>query len=435
MRKYWWIGIWLWGCSAPPEVVVVPVRRADLVESFREEAETRFRHTHVVSMPAAGRIARIELEPGDEVRQGQILARFDRLPGEIEVAEREAEVQQILEELSLAGDVSVESAEVSQNQALLREAQERLPEVRALLDRARAELNQQQRELSRSRRLLEQGALPPRDLEQAELAYRQAQSGVDQAASRLRSQQALVEAGQRSLEGSRQQVTRRLHQQQVVEARLQQAQQRLQRARHESQQQRLVSPISGVVVERFQTGPGVLPAGEKLLSLARPQDLEAVSEVLTQDALRLKPGLPVRWTAGPGQAHYQARVSRMEPRGFTKLSSLGVEQKRVRVFLELKTRPPGLGADYRLDAEFLLGSHPGALTIPRSSLLQKPDGSFFVFGVEAGTLRPIPVKIGNVEDLRVEVAEGLSEGQEVVVSPDSTTVAGLQVRQVLAESK
>lgn len=429
MKHVWLLGILLLGCSEPPQVATTAVARGDLVDSFREEAETRFRKTHLVSMPAAGRIARIDLEPGDRVSRGQILARFDRLPSQSEVEERQAELVQLEEELRLFQDTSVESAEVLRQQSLVQESSKRLRETRAHIGQARAREEQARRELVRSRALMEQGALPKRELEQAELSWREARLQVQQLQAQLQSQQALVQANQRSVAVAHSQVDRRLNNQQVVQARWEQARARLERARHEAGQTSVTSPIDGVVVERHQQGPAPLPAGEKLLTLAEPQDLEAQCEVLTQDALRLRPGVPVRLHPGPDRPAFDGKVSRVEPRGFTKLSSLGVEQKRVRVLIQIPQRPQGLGADYRLDAEFILGRRSQALTLPRSSLLQKPDGSYFVYVLTAGHLRARPVKLGVAEDLRVEVLEGLKEGEQVVTSPESTMSDGQEARQ------
>lgn len=433
MRALLVVGLLLAGCSSPPEVAVVPAGRADLVDSFREEAETRFRELYVVSMPSAGRIGRIDLEPGDSVRQGQILTSFDRLPSETEVSERAAEVQQLQQEMELAGDASVESAEIARSQTLVAEARRRVQQARAAVAEARARAAQQERELQRSERLQQQGALPRRDLEQAQLARRSALLQVRQAEAQLASQQAMVQAAEEQVAVARHQRERREQGQDVAAARLEQARARLLRSQHEASQTTIKAPITGVVVERFQVGPGPMPAGEKLLSLAQPQDLEAESQVLTQDALRLKAGTPVQLHPGPDRPAFPGVVSRVEPRGFTKLSSLGVEQKRVRVEIRIPHVPKGLGANYRLDAEFMLGQHPGVLSVPRSTLLQKPDGTYFVLVVRAGKLHVQPVKLGVTEDLRVEILSGLAEGDVVVRSPESTMAEGQAVKPVASD--
>src|SRR5690606_31618697 len=61
----------------PLEVDVATVARRPLVVTLDEEGETRAREPHVISAPVAGRVERIELEPGDRVVAGEtVVARF-----------------------------------------------------------------------------------------------------------------------------------------------------------------------------------------------------------------------------------------------------------------------------------------------------------------------------------------------------------------------
>ncbi|MBT9587988.1 HlyD family efflux transporter periplasmic adaptor subunit [bacterium] len=430
--RLWLIGLTLGlaacGCARPPLVEVTKVSRADLVDSFREQAETRLRKIYVVSVPAAGRIGRIELEPGDQVRAGQTLVSFDRLPAQSEATEHRAEVAQLQAEERLAADDAPEIAEEARAEALVSEAGRRLDSERAVVSEMEAVATQARLDLDRAATLFAQGATARQQLERAQLDERRARAQVLEAKGRLNSLKALQEAVGHQLEAARAQRLRRLHQRESSQQQVVQARERLERSLHEASQNFVTAPVTGVVVERFQQGPGPMPAGEKLLSLGRSQDLEAMSEVLTQDALRLRIGTPVQLYPGPGRPPHLAHVSRIEPRGFTKLSSLGVEQKRVRVLMQLDKIPPNLGAGYRLEAEFVVGKHPQVLALPRPALLQKPDGSFYVFKVVAGHLQEQTVELGVSEDLRVSIRSGLAEGDTVVAAPESGLKDGDEVQ-------
>jgi len=416
------------GCAKPPIVEVTRVSRSDLVDSFREQAETQLKKLYVVSLPVAGRIGRIDLEPGQAVRSGQTLVTFDRLPSTSEVNERQAEVQELQAEEQQVADDAPEAAEVARAQALLREARQSLAPQRARLKESLAVAAQAKVELERAKRLHADGAMPRQQLEHARLEESRARAQIEEVRGQIGAQQAREEAALHQLSAARALQDRRQRQSQAVSQRVAQADSRLQRSLHEASQAFVTSPVNGVVVERFVQGPGPLPAGEKLLSLGRLQDLEAMSEVLTQDALRLKKGTPVKLYPGPGRPPLEASLSRIEPRGFTKLSSLGVEQKRVRVFMDLTRPPAGLGAGYRLEAEFVVASHPQVLTIPRPALLQKPDGSFYVLKVENNRLRECLVELGVTEDLRVEIRSGLNEGDTVLATPESGLQDGDEVQ-------
>ncbi len=142
----------------------------------------------------------------------------------------------------------------------------------------------------------------------------------------------------------------------VLVHRLAQAQSRLKRAEHNLDLARIRSPIDGIVLERNEPGDRTLPSGRPLLLVGSLDQLEVVSEVLTQDALRLTLGGTVRLESAAGNSPITGKVKRIEPQGFTKRSSLGVEQQRVNVIVTLDAKPKALGTGYRLHARFFTGA-------------------------------------------------------------------------------
>ena len=209
-------------------------------------------------------------------------------------------------------------------------------------------------------------------------------------------------------------------QRQVIMEQLDQARARLARARHDLALAGIRSPIAGVVLERYQQGADTLAAGEPLLLLGNLDELEVVVDVLTQDALRLTPGAAVRLEPAAQREPIAGKVERIEPAGFTKLSSLGVEQQRVNVIVALQGRPVNLGVGYRLQARFYTDTADNALIVPRFSVLQAPDQSYYVFKVEDGRLLRQSVELGLRNDLQIEIRSGLSENDIIVATPDTT---------------
>ena len=214
----------------------------------------------------------------------------------------------------------------------------------------------------------------------------------------------------------------------ILRHQLTQAKARGARAAHDLALAKVLSPIDGVVLERLEQGDRTLPAGHALLLLGNLDELEVVADVLTQDAMRLAAGSPVALTPVVGGTTIAGTVKRIEPAGFTKLSSLGVEQQRVRVIVAFDAPPEGLGVGYRLQAEFFTGRKTDALLVPRFSVLQAPDRSFYVLKVEDGRVRKQPVEIGLRNDLQMEVVAGLAEGDALVAKPDTTMKEGMAVR-------
>jgi len=423
----WLSAVALWGCSGPAPVEVVKVVRGPLRESFREQCETRLRQTYPVLMPGAGRIGRISLEPGDSVRRGQVLVEFDQLPRQSEEEEARLAVLEQHGQLIISQNLEPQRAEVTQAQARLEVSQADLGPLQASEREHLARWRQARVDWQRSQKLYEQGALARQQLEQNRLALDSGLAQLAQVQARIKMQKAATRAAQAEVSRAQAELDRMQQQQEVNQARLQQARQRERRAAHESQLARLTSPIDGLVLERYQQGPGPIAAGEKLLLLGRLQDLEVMAEVLTEDAMRLHAGTPVRLRAEASQTGWAARVTRVEPAGFTKVSSLGVEQKRVKVILAFEQPPRGMGSGYRLEGEFVLGEKPNALSLPRYSVRQQPGGGYYCWTVAQGKLVRSPIELGIREDTRVEILGGLSEGQQVVANPEVAFEEGQSV--------
>ena len=138
--------------------------------------------------------------------------------------------------------------------------------------------------------------------------------------------------------------------------------------------------------------------------------------VLTQDAVQVREGQPLRITGWGGSEELQGVVERVEPQAFTKLSALGVEEQRVNVSGRLDTVPVGLGAEYRITAAIVLSERAAVLTVPVWALFRK-EGKWQAFAVVSGQAERREVGVGQRNATWAEVLSGLEEGESVVVFP------------------
>src|SRR5690606_17744891 len=110
----------------------------------------------------------------------------------------------------------------------------------------------------------------------------------------------------------------------VLTHQIAQAEAQLANAKHRLSLAEVVSPIDGVVLTREEQGEGNFTAGTLLLAIGDLSDLEVIGDVLTQDALKLSASSEVELSPSAAAEKIVGRVKRIEPAGFTKLSSLGV---------------------------------------------------------------------------------------------------------------
>ncbi|MBN1517704.1 HlyD family efflux transporter periplasmic adaptor subunit [Candidatus Sumerlaeota bacterium] len=406
-------------CGGGAEVAVVRPVNGEIQESFTEPAKTRLDNAWTIRLRVDGRIERVELKPGDAVKLGQTLAVMDTTPFELAAREAESAVAELQAQLKVKDNNQLEETAKIEAEASIQAGDESLKAADKQVEAAKAVAERAAKELERLRNL-SPGMVSQSQLDDAELSaettlidlrkqefYRSAFNFI----------QVAINLGPRFIDDW---LTRKALEREVIIEQLTQAQTRLERARHDLSLTKLESPIDGVVLERYEQGPAALAAGTPLLRIGDLDALEIEAEALTQDAMRLHPGSPVELRAASQAATVTGKVKRIEPAGFTKLSSLGVEQQRVRVIVELDERPEGLGVAYHMEARFITSSKQGALIIPRTAALQAPDGTFYVFAVKGGKLVRRAVKLGLRSDLTLEVLEGVSLDDMILKAPDST---------------
>jgi HlyD family secretion protein len=421
------------GCGGVVEVGVAQPQRKPIQESFSEPARTRLAKRYSVSMPVDARIGRIELEAGDVVKKGQVLVSVDDLPFKQAVAEARAAVAELEARIKVNEDDRMERTAQEDLRHTVGAGQEALKSAKAQVAAERARLDRAEVERKRVEALAAKEAVTQRDLDDVRLRaetalielrkqeFQSAATGMLLAALRLGPRFVEERVAKKRLEREA-----LLHQHAQAKARLAVADHRLKLVTT------VQSPIDGVVLTRHSQGEAPVSAGQPLLVLGDLSKLEVVAEVLTPDALRLKPGGVVELDPGGGRPVFSGQVVRVEPAGFTKLSSLGVEQQRVRVIVKPEAPPAGLGAGFRVQARFVTGIKEGALVVPRFSVLQAPDRSFYAFVIKAGALERRTLEIGLRSDQELEVLSGLAEGDRLVATPDATFEAGRKVTEAKA---
>jgi HlyD family secretion protein len=373
------LAVALWPRAVPIEVDAVT--RGPLVVTVDEEGVTRVRDRFVVSSPLLGRVLRIELEPGDVVKSGQPVARV------------RAEAAPLLDERTRA-----------EAQAAVESARAALGRARAEEQRARATQALAERELSRARELAESELVASQELEAREADARVAAESVNAAKFAV----------------------------QAASSELQRALARLNPTNPDAGEGRVVTvraPVDGVVLKRLRESESIVPAGEPLLEIGDPGRLEIVSDLLSSDAVQVKPGARAIVEQWGGDATLAARVRRVEPAGFTKISALGVEEQRVNVLLDFVDPAAAWGAlgdAYRVEVRIVIWEASRVLKVPTSALFREGT-RWAVYRVEDGRARRTLVELGHQTGSEAEVTQGLSEGDRVILHPADTLEDGRRV--------
>jgi HlyD family secretion protein len=134
---------------------------------------------------------------------------------------------------------------------------------------------------------------------------------------------------------------------------------------------------------------------------------------------------------GWGGSPIRARVTRIDPAGFLKVSALGIEEQRVRTTIDFVDPPEAwsrLGHDYRVIVHVTIWSADSALALPVGALFRNGE-DWAVFAVKDGRARTTVVRIGHRNNRMAEVLSGLSEGDRVVLHPSDRVNEGVAVAE------
>ncbi|QLC77527.1 HlyD family efflux transporter periplasmic adaptor subunit [Pseudomonas sp. LPB0260] len=366
-------------------------QRAPMQLSIDEEGRTRVRERYVLSAPFAGRLLRVEVEPGDRVEGGRsVVARMlPSHPPPLDRRDREQARAQL--------DASTAAQRAAAAELAGADAERRLAD----------------RELQRARRLHARDALAQAELERSQRSARTA------AATRQRAEAAVAraEAEQASARARLGQVAPDAEEAGATAA--------------NGDAVPLLAPVSGQILRLLQESATSLADGAPILEIGDvDNDLEVLVELLSSDAVRVAPGNPViidNW-GGPDPLH--GEVERVEPAGFTKFSALGVEEQRVNTLIRLSDPPArraGLGHGYRVLARIVVWQSAETLSVPSSALFRE-DGDWALFVVENGRARLVQVEVGANNGRQAQLLGGLDAGAQVILYPGAELSDGVRVQ-------
>ncbi len=358
--------------SALP-VDAATITTQDLVITVQEQGRTRARLPWTVTAPVNAHMLRSALIEGQRVEQGQVLAEL----------------------ALLAEDNRTEAtwrAGLDAAEARRRVAEASLAEAESALERSRSEA-------SRRERLALDRLIGREELELYQQALAAAEARVQSARSSVNAAQADVASASARLMGTDGNSENRLT---------------------------LTAPVGGTVLRVLERGDRAVSAGTPLFEISDGDAMELVVDLLTQEAVRVRPGDDILVTGWGSNDVLRAVVDYVEPQAFTKFSALGVEEQRVNVIGSLVQTAPMLGAGYRIEAAIVVARHEQALAVPVSALFRRND-EWHVFVVENGRAALRRLEIGDRNRDFAQVINGLSAGDSVILYPSDLISDGVDV--------
>ena len=358
----------IWAFRPTPIAVdTAEVKRSKVIVTVDEEGETRIRQRFVVSAPVEGRLARIDLDEGDPVTKGSVLAQIDPLSLESDVKEAQSRLRQWQAEKEGVARQRPKKEALLQAEARIRAEIAQQREAEAKVAQAKADLEQAKRDRQRAHNLHAEGVISRQAQETAELEETSRAKALEAAERLAESAIAEVKATQEALSILREEQKDPDYLLDVYDARIASVQAELAKLTDDAARTNIISPINGYVLRVHQESARYVEQGTPLLELGNPQDLEIVVDLLSSDAVKVKPGATMLIEHWGGAQTLEAKVRYIEPSGFTKVSALGVEEQRVNVIADFVDTPVPLSDRYRVETRTVVWSGTDVLVIPLSA--------------------------------------------------------------------
>jgi len=397
------------------DVVTYTIRRSDFLRATTQPGTVEAFESVTITPKFSGYLRTLNVDIGDAVKRGQVLAEIDAPEVVAEQNKAQAVVEQSIARLASARAV------VTVAHASLEADKAKTDADAATVSWLESILRYRQKSLERLRGLAAQNSVERRLVDEAEENVEAAMSALTEAKAQVVTAKAGIEKAMAKLVAARSGV-------EGARADIHVAQAELENVSAVAGYTRIVSPWDGIVTRRgYHVGDyvrsGDLGGRVPLLSLIQTGKVKVIVDVPDLDAPYLDKGdrAIVRIDALGGRA-YQGAIAR---------TSLAQDPaaRTVRAEIDLKNEDgrlrPGQYGRVTID----LQDRRDVLSIPVSALIDRSaDGAAACYRIVDGRAVRARIKIGEENGNRMEVVDGLKEGDSVIAD----SVPGIRDGQPVA---
>ena len=371
------------GAGQAPLVEVAPVTQGLVEERILRTGDIAPHAQVTIYSKVQGWVEKINVREGDRVKAGDVLATLDAREAEASVAQAQASLE-------------AAAARLKQVKATAEEA------IRSKMQQARANLELAEADLKRTRDLFEKNFIARQQLDEARTKYNVAKAGDDLAQNHVR---------QRTWENDIA----------LAEAQVRQARATIDLNRAQLANLVILSPMNGGITRRHVDPGTMVKDTSPILTLMDLGEVKMVVNVIEREFIRLQRGQTVQVTvmAFPNRT-FQGRIDIITP-------ALEMQSRTAEIQITIPNPGYILNPGMFGKVEILLRSDPKATLVPIQALMTGDDRNY-VYVLKEGKVHQRPVQKGMTKDTVVEIAKGVSPGEQVVTAGHEFLRDGIPVR-------
>lgn len=177
----------------------------------------------------------------------------------------------------------------------------------------------------------------------------------------------------------------------------------------------IYTDFNGIITE-LDTFKGDMPlAGKKILEVQEINNLRAFGDFIVEDAVKISEGMEVEiYSDDIGLSIDNLKIEKIHPKAVSKLSELGIEQKRVTIEIKLPEEQEDLIIGSKVNIKIKIDSKENVLIVPEEAVYEKNE-KLYVEVLDNGEVKEIEVVLGIENQDFIEIIDGLEEGQKVIL--------------------
>lgn len=386
--------------NAAVEVNIAEVVRGDIFEYVEELGVVKSKSSANVYANAVGTVTDVFVEIGDEVKKGDVLVKLDGDKLSRQIAELESQRSAILAQYNEAKK-SVDSRTIEKLELEIKEIEKRIKIAEETVHNKKV--------------LYDAGAISNEE-------YQNSLRSLEAEGNNL-------EKAKLDLELMKKPVSENTVIQ--YEAQLKQLDIQRQELEKSGENFTIVASIDGTILNKFVEKGNYLQPGAHIMEIGNTNQLYIESDILVGDISKVyEKAKVIISNKDLGIENLEGMVEKIHPNAFSKISDLGLQQKRVKVDIEMKNTADNLRPEYDLDIKIIADSKSNTLLIPENAVFNL-DEKDFVFVIEKDRAVIREVKQGIRSTRQVEILSGLEEGERVILSPDEKIKEGITVKEKL----
>ncbi len=379
------------------EVNTEAVSRGNIASYVEEIGEVKVREHVNVYSPTAGKVTEDFVDIGDKVKAGDVLIKLD---GE--------ELSRKIEEL----DAQRSSILAQYNEAKKPADQEAIEKLKIEINNLEKRIVTAENEVNDTRLLLEGGAVSN---EEYEAAVRS-----------LDVERGNLEKAKLDLDQLTKPISGNIMAQ--YESQLKQIDIQKESLIDSGKDYTIMASMDGTVLTKDVEVGSYLQPGMHIMDIGNTNDLYIESEVLVGDVAKIKEGSEVIISSNDLDiVDLKGVVNKIHPIAYSKISDLGIEQKRIKIDIEIDKLDVELKPGYELDLDIIMERKENALIVPEDAVFEM-DNKEYVFIVDNGKAALREVVTGIESQRLIQIIEGLKEGDLIILSPENSIKDGVKVK-------